>query len=245
MTEPYPPPTPEERQLRAQRLGAGGLPAGGAPVANPLGGGGGGLQGSTAGIPNYVWLIGAALVAVVGIIWWRSRNATAAPNNSTISTTNPTSPVDASTAGLATDQYESLLALLRDLQGQQSTPLPPPGTIISGPIPGGPPTMTPFQGYTGPLTPQPPVYLPAPGSGSGTPAPVAAPAPAPAPSPTAPKTYTVQTGDSLSSIASKFGTTWQTLYANNKNTINNAAAAHNIYTAQYNSIWPGERLVVP
>lgn len=42
------------------------------------------------------------------------------------------------------------------------------------------------------------------------------PAPAPAPSV---KTYTVQKGDNLSSIAAKFGTTWQKIYADNRGVI--------------------------
>jgi LysM repeat protein len=62
---------------------------------------------------------------------------------------------------------------------------------------------------------------------------------------TQPATYTVKSGDTLSAIASRFNTTWQNLYNMNKATINNDAAAHNIYSQQYNYIWPGEKLVVP
>lgn len=221
MTEPYPPPTPEERQLRAQRLAAGGAPAG-PPVANPLaqGPGGGGLQGTTMGVPNYVWLLGISLVAVVGIVWWRSRHSSS-NGGSGISATNPNSPVDASTAGLATDQYESLLALLNSIQGQPSTPGP--------------------TGPTGPAGP--------PGEPGSTPAP--APAPAPTPTPTSPapvsqpQTYPVVSGDTLSGIASRFGTTWQNLYDLNRNIIDNTAHQHGFYSNEYNWIFPGERLVVP
>ncbi len=43
-------------------------------------------------------------------------------------------------------------------------------------------------------------------------------APAPAPTPSV-KAYTVQKGDNLSSIAAKFGTTWQKIYADNRGVI--------------------------
>lgn len=172
------------------------------------------------GVPNYVWLLGIALVTVVGVVWWRSRHGQSAGGGG-ISATNPNSPVDASTAGLATDQYESLLALLNDLQGRPSIPGP--------------------AGPAGPAGP--------PGSPGSTPAP--APAPAPTPTPTSPgpvsqpTTYSVVSGDTLSGIASRFGTTWQNLYDMNRNIIDNAAHQHGFYSNEYNWIFPGEQLVVP
>lgn len=71
--------------------------------------------------------------------------------------------------------------------------------------------------------------------GKPTPAPAPAPKPKPAPKP-APKpktgTYTVRSGDTLSGIASKYGTTWQELQR-----INGIADANRIY--------PGQVLTLP
>lgn len=88
-----------------------------------------------------------------------------------------------------------------------------------------------------------------------TPTPAPAPAPAPAPQPSY-VTYTVQPGDSLSSIAAKYGTTWQKIYADNKAVIGGdpnriyAGQVLKIYTsgsapkdeAVYYTIKPGDTL---
>lgn len=66
-------------------------------------------------------------------------------------------------------------------------------------------------------------------NGQPVPQPPQAPKPAPAPQPS--NTYTVVSGDTLSGIAAKFGTTWQHLQA-----INGLADA--------NRIWPGQVLKV-
>jgi lysozyme len=66
-----------------------------------------------------------------------------------------------------------------------------------------------------------------------TPAPAPAPAPVPAPAaPTASGTYTVASGDNLSAIAGKFGTSWQALASLN-------------HLANPNLIYPGQVLRVP
>jgi LysM repeat protein len=64
--------------------------------------------------------------------------------------------------------------------------------------------------------------------GTGTPA----PGPAPAPQPPAPRTYTVKSGDTLSGIAARFGTTWQELQRINR-------------IPDPNKIYPGQVLTLP
>lgn len=68
--------------------------------------------------------------------------------------------------------------------------------------------------------------------GSGTPTPQPAPQPAPAPAPTpSGTTYTVKKGDTLSGIATKFGTTYQKIAADNG-------------IADPNKIYPGQVLKI-
>lgn len=69
------------------------------------------------------------------------------------------------------------------------------------------------------VNPAPPSSTPPPAQ---TPPPASKPAPAQAPAPAPQHTYyTVVRGDNLSSIARRFGTTWQTIYANNRGVIGN------------------------
>lgn len=74
--------------------------------------------------------------------------------------------------------------------------------------------------------------------GGSTNAPAPAPAPSPPPPPPAPTPttgkYTVKSGDSLSSIAAKYGTNWQTIYAMNRDQLSDP-----------NKIYPGQVLNVP
>lgn len=72
------------------------------------------------------------------------------------------------------------------------------------------------------------------GSASGA-DPKPAPSPAPAPSvPAGEGSYTVKAGDTLSSIAARYGTNWQTLWAMNRNVV-----------ADPNRIFPNQVLKVP
>lgn len=98
--------------------------------------GGGGLQAKYAGLPLWGW-IGLAAAGGIGVaMWMRSRKPAAV-------TTAPAQQTTVDAAGLSTDQYESLLALLRDVQGSASRPMTPgppgPGGPPGGPGPGGPP----------------------------------------------------------------------------------------------------------
>lgn len=74
------------------------------------------------------------------------------------------------------------------------------------------------------------------GKGGNTPSPAPSPAPAPTPPPaTSGQTYTVQKGDTLSSIAAKYGTSWQAIYNANKAVIG----------GDPNLIKPGQVLTIP
>ena len=94
-------------------------------------------------------------------------------------------------------------------------------------------------------------------NGQPVPAPTPEPTPAPAPAPEPSYvTYTVQPGDSLSSIAAEYGTTWQKIYADNKAVIGGDPnriypnQVLKIYTngggssggAEYYTIQPGDTL---
>jgi LysM repeat protein len=109
---------------------------------------GGGLNKTLAGIPTWGWIGIATAGAVVGFMWFQNRKKPATPD-----TTSQQSQYDLS-QGLATDQYESLLAMLRDIQGAASVP----GDV--GPVgPEGPPgpagAPAPVPTTPAPVTPAP------------------------------------------------------------------------------------------
>lgn len=60
-------------------------------------------------------------------------------------------------------------------------------------------------------------------------------------------TYTVRGGDTLSGIASQYGTSWQDVYSHNKETIDSVAAQRGnpIPGGPQNNIFPGEVIHVP
>lgn len=68
-------------------------------------------------------------------------------------------------------------------------------------------------------------------------------APKPTPAPVY-KTYTVQRGDNLSKIAGKFGTTWQKIYEDNKELIDNTARSRGVNIKFYNYIYAGQVLII-
>jgi len=83
------------------------------------------------GLPTWGWVGIAAAAGVVGFTWWKSHKAATAA-----ATTTPTTTADTSlNQGLATEQYESILALLRDIQGQNSTSTNTPDPSV--PVPTG------------------------------------------------------------------------------------------------------------
>lgn len=108
-----------------------------------------------------------------------------------------------------------------------------------------------------------PILVDGPGTGHRPPTPppvIPMPTPTPPPPPHTPplpvtpppvqvhsQPYTVVWGDTLSKIASKYGMTWQQLYAANQGTINAWASQHG-YPVSPNpadNIFPGEPLQVP
>jgi LysM repeat protein len=91
---------------------------------------GSGLTKKMVGLPMWGWIALAAAGGVVALVWMQNHKSKT--TDSSIQT-----PVDQNPEGLSTDQYESLLALLRDIQGQPSTPLPTPSPGPAGPP--GPP----------------------------------------------------------------------------------------------------------
>ncbi len=56
--------------------------------------------------------------------------------------------------------------------------------------------------------------------------------------------HTVRLFETLSKIASKYGTTWQKIYEDNKTLIDETAKKHGVKDKFYNHIYSGERLVI-
>lgn len=89
------------------------------------------------GLPVWGWLVVFTALGVVGVVWMEHRKK---PADTSTDTTGQGASFDATDTGLATDQYETLLAQVRDLQGELSTPITgPPGP--PGPV--GPPGTLP------------------------------------------------------------------------------------------------------
>lgn len=74
-----------------------------------------------------------------------------------------------------------------------------------------------------------------------TPTPVPEPTPTPTPEPTEIK-YIIKRGDTLTSIAKQYGTTWKNIYEINKQVIDSTAKKHGQVTKFYNHIYPGTEL---
>lgn len=133
---------------------------------------GGGFSRKVMGLPMWAWPAIAGGAAVIYILWRRhSKSAAAASTAATATQQQPLTNDQPS--GLATDQYESILALLRDIQGQEAQE-PTPVDVDKPPIQGGKPPVG---------NPGGPVKVPPP-----TPAPVPTPTPPP---PQPKKTVTV------------------------------------------------------
>jgi hypothetical protein len=117
----------------------------------------------TLGLPAWSWIPVISGVTAVGWMLYRKRKSAASASNNTAPATPATTPTTLdNTAGIATDQYETLLSQLRDLQGNISSepvsitgPAGPPGAV-------GPPSSTPGPPSTVPGPPGPPGPTPIP-----------------------------------------------------------------------------------
>lgn len=216
MTAPLPPPTPEERTLRAQRLAQSSGSVGNPDIANPLPPETGGIHGRTAGIPNMVWIGGAIVIGIVGLLWYFNRQNNQAATSSTTTTTDQTGQA-VDTSG----QFETIIAMLRDIQGNTSVPAPAPAPAV-------PPPPTPSPTPTGP-----PVVI--------TPMPVSS---------NPGHNYRINTGDTLGAIAARNNMSEPQLYQNNKAVIEAAARAHGRQNSNGPNgtpgwwIYPGTNLVI-
>jgi len=93
----------------------------------------------TLGLPLWAWIpVGAGAAGLV-FIWYRRKQSAAAAASSAASAPTAGSQ-NTDTSGLATDQYEALLAQIRDLQGSVSDlPTTGPTGPAGPPGPTGPP----------------------------------------------------------------------------------------------------------
>lgn len=187
---------------------------GGPGGANPGAAGGGGLSKKMMGLPAWAWV---ALAAAGGAIFfvWRSKGKSA-----DAAATTSTTPVDSTAQGLDVEQYESILALLRDIQGTVSTI---PGEDDSG----GDTSTTPPPVTT---TPPPPAKTPT--------------APKPKPKTTAHKTVTVSKFTTASAArGSNWASTLSTIAAHEHTTVSKLMKL-NPGIKNANLIHPGQKVVV-
>jgi nucleoid-associated protein YgaU len=162
---------------------------------------------------------GAVAAAALGLHQRKKNAAAATAGGATIPGTIPAAAVIGGGASTATydstafDIYDSLQQQIGDLRS----------AIQTGSTPAPAPAPAPA------LTPGPPI-LSQPGP---PPAPVYAPPPPPPPARST--VYTVVSGDNLSRIAQRYGTSWQAIYGANRGVVG----------SNPNMIHPGERLTIP
>jgi nucleoid-associated protein YgaU len=208
--------------------------------ANPTPGDNG-LGAKKNGIPLWIWVGGAVVLIVGGYYIYKGRQATAATQAA--STTSQTATTDTSDSGIGTEQYETLLSQLRDLQGEESTQSnpPPPRVVSVGSV--NPP----------PLSTSPPVSPPPPPPTSPPPPPPVTTSPTP--NPVSPNVVTVQPypawNSTLWGIAQKEygdGSQYPKIFAANENLIVGQEEAHGMSAADAQSrkwLYPGEAITVP
>lgn len=171
---------------------------------------------------KYKWYVVGALglIAVLVFVFVRRSNANAAGST----TTGATTAMDPATQAALQSALQAQSAAGYSYQAATG----PQGVQgIQGPAgPAGPAGPTGPTGKTGPAGPAPkPVPKPAPKP----------PPPKPAPTGSNTRWYTVKSGDTLSKIASRYGISWQTLYASNRGAVG----------SNPNLIHPGLRLKIP
>jgi nucleoid-associated protein YgaU len=182
------------------------------------------------GLPVGVWFGLAGLGAGLAWFLYKKHKADSAATTAATATTASTASTDTGgSGGMDTGQYESLVALLQDIQGEVSTSTPA-GTTVTG-------SPTTVVQPIGPVSTTTPMQLP----------PISTPV---APTPTA-NTYTVMPNDSLFTIAAKrlgSGADWTQILGANKTVITNTALQHGATQSKAASgslIYPGEVLVIP
>jgi hypothetical protein len=190
----------------------------------------GGISRKVMGLPMWAWLAIGGGVAVIYVLW--RRHSTSA--KSVTSTPTQQQPLtNDQPSGLATDQYESILALLRDIQSQEADE--PDPTKQPPPVHGG----NPPSGPGGPVKVPPPIPPP----------------PAPTPTPAPKKTVTVGKwpawNSTLSGIAKQeYGSESQypKIFAANQSLIVGEEIRHGMTQAQAMQkkwLYPGEVLQIP
>lgn len=143
-------------------------------------------------LPVWAWAVGVG--GLLGLIWFLRRPAKATGNDSTATqaptyTGSPTTTVVPVDQGLSDNQFKLLMAELKKLQGKPSTP-PVTGTVDTTPPKPGTPVVI---DKPSPV-PTPPPSQPAPVQDLGT------------------QWVDVHPGDSFSSIAARYGKSWQELW---------------------------------
>lgn len=114
---------------------------------------GGGFNQKMMGLPVWAWVALAAAGGIAFVVWRQSRNKAADDT--------ATAPADQTAEGLSDYQFESLLAVLRDIQGKNSVP------IEGGDTPNSDDPTTQLPGSGTPGAPHPTGPTPAPGSARG------------------------------------------------------------------------------
>jgi hypothetical protein len=199
-----------------------------------------GMNKKILGMPMWLAVSGGAAILAGVYFWYRKKQSAASSSSNSVTSTNGASTDSSGYQGLDTEEYESLLAQLRDLQEQEgSEPNPVPGP----PGPPGPPGESggpPLQGGNPP--------------GGGGPVPVKAPPPNP---PSQKRTVKVAPfpawNSTLWGIAGKeYGKSdtanVDKIFNANKSLIEGQEIRHGMTRTQADSkkwLYPGEVLTIP
>jgi len=176
-------------------------------------------------MPMYGWM-GGLLAVLIGVSLYKNKSSTAATAAATDSTSTDTVPSD-QVPDYITQVYNTVNATT----GQPATTTAPPTTT---PVTPKPPTTPPVNPVKAPT----PVKKP-------TPVTVKKPAPTPVKAKT-PISYKVQHGDTLTSIAKKYGTTWQALWTYNTTSgVRPAATIATLKQRGPNLLYSGETILIP
>lgn len=192
----------------------------------------------------FLLLAAAAFMAAYFFIGRKGKTASAqVPNGSTLLGNNASGQPVVEYVPTTGDSYTNInYQMNRDSGNIANTT----STVNNTTIPPSPPAVPPP--HRPPVVPPigPPIVSPPP---SQPPEHRPPPTPVPTTPPQAPPTeqYTVRHGDTLTSIAQRYGTTWQHLYMMNKATVDSWSAKYKnpIAGGPWNNIFPNEPLIVP